>query len=210
MKRILIVDDDALIRLGLIDVLSHGLVKPVFGEASSAQKCLEQIRSEPWDLVLLDVNLPDRSGLDLVLDIRHAAPQLPVLIVSGCDENDFAIHALKAGANGFVNKKSPPAEILQAILKALNGERYLSAPLAEKLALGLLLRTERPLHEKLTEREFQVLRQLAAGQTPSQVALALSLSPKTVSTYRARILVKMNFKSNADMTRYALKHQLVD
>lgn len=210
MKRILIVDDHALLRLGLTHALSHALAKPEIGEAQDAQTGLERIRKERWDLVILDVNLPDRSGLDIIIDIRHAAPKLPVLIVSGCSEDEFAIHALKAGAGGFINKMSPPDEIMKAVRKVLNGERYLSPNLAEKIALGILRESDRPLHEELSEREFQVMRQLASGKTVSQVAEELSLSVKTVSTYRARILEKMNLHTNAEMTRYAMTHRLLD
>ena len=210
MKRILIVDDHALIRLGMRHALSHELAQPEIGEAQDARSGLELVRNERWDLVILDINLPDRSGLDIILDIRRAAPKLPVLIVSGCCEDEFAIHALKAGAGGFINKMSPPAEIMRAVRKVLGGERYMSPGLAENIALGVLRNSDRPLHEDLSEREFQVMRLLASGKTVSEVALELALSVKTVSTYRARILEKTNLRTNAEMTRYAMTHRLLE
>jgi DNA-binding NarL/FixJ family response regulator len=180
------------------------------GEAKNAQEVLEQVRSHDWDLVILDVTMPGRSGLDVLRDLKQEQPKLPVLVLSMHPENQYAKRMLKAGASGYMNKESAPEELITAIGKVLAGRRYVSPALAEKLALDLSEETEQPLHERLSDRELEVLRMLGSGRTTSQIADELHLSVTTVSTYRARILEKLNMTTTAELMRYALRNHLVD
>lgn len=210
MLRILITDDHAMIRLGLKQVLAKTYPSAVVGEAQSAEEALEAVRRKNWDLLVMDITMPGRSGLDVLKDIQLAKPGLPVLIMSMHGEDQFAVRVLKAGAAGFISKHSAPEELVNAIQKILGGGRYVSSKVAERLVLDLGRETGRPPHELLSDRELQVMCMFASGKVNKQVAKELSLSVKTVSTYRARILEKMKMHSNAELTHYAIKNGLVE
>lgn len=207
--RILIVDDHTLLRAGLRRILEDELSDCVVGEAASARELLEAVTRHDWNIVLLDIGLPDRSGLDALEDLRRARPDLPVLVLSMHGEEPFALRAFRAGASGYVTKERAPDELLRAVQRVVSGGRYVSASLAEKL-VGVVARDRDDLpHERLSQREFEVFRALAAGKTVTEVASALFLSVKTVSTYRTRIFEKTELATNADLTRYALQHGLI-
>ena len=207
--RILLTDDFDLMRLGLRRFLGLTFKGALVEEAVNGEQTLALVRQKQWDLLLLDLSLPDKNGLDILQDIKHARPELPVLVFSGMGEDAFAVAALNAGASGFVTKASSVKELTLAIQKVLAGGKYVSAALADKLALDVLSKSPGPLHQSLSEREFQVLRLMASGQPVSAIATTLCLSVKTISTYRARLLKKMQMHSNAELTRYAFKHHLV-
>lgn len=208
--RILVADDYDLMRVGLRRTLEVTFKGAFIEEAANAKQTVDFVRNQPWDLLLLDLGLPDKNGLDILSDIKAAQPNLPVLIFSGLGEEEFAVAALNAGANGFLPKASSVKEMNLAVQKVLSGGKYLSPQLADKLALSFLSKSTGPLHESLSEHEFQVLRLIATGQSPTAIAITLCLSVKTISTYRARLLEKMLMHSNAELTRYALKQHLVN
>jgi len=208
--RVLISDDHAVFRRGLRETLAEAFPRVAFGEATTAQETLEQVRRQDWDVVVLDISMPGKSGLDILDDLKRLRPKLPILLLSMHPEQQFARRALKAGAAGYLTKDGVPEELKQAIKKITAGGRYVSATLAEKLALDLREGADLPLHELLSDREFQVLRMIASGKTVKEISMDLSLSVKTVSTYRARIMEKTGMKTNADLIRYALQSQLVD
>jgi two-component system invasion response regulator UvrY len=210
MIRVLIADDHAIVREGLKQILADIPDMMVVGEAVDGEEALRKAHTETWDVLVLDLAMPGRSGFDILEDLKHARPQRPVLVLSMHAEEMYAVRVLKAGASGYLTKESTPHELVRAIRKVLGGGKYVSASLAETLALRLDTSSERPLHETLSDREFQVLRMLAGGKTITQVARELSLSVKTVSTYRARILQKLELKNTAEAIRYAVDHQLVD
>jgi two-component system invasion response regulator UvrY len=210
MIRVLITDDHALIRRGLKQILEEGLGAVTVGEAGTAREAMEQITQHEWEVVVLDITLPGRSGIDVLRDIKLARPNLPVLILSMHPEEQFAVRVLKSGAAGFVPKESAPEELIAAIKKVLGGGRYVTASLAEKLAFDLASQAEQPPHEALSAREFEVLRLIASGNAVGQIAGKLGISVKTVSTYRARLLEKMRMENNAELTHYAIKNQLVE
>lgn len=209
--RVLIVDDHAVVRRGLQQILVDEFDDIEFGEATSAEEALDRLREEQWDVVILDVSMPGRSGLDALKEIKKDRPNIPVLMLSFHPEDQFATRVLKAGASGYMTKESAPEELVNAINKVLNGGKYVSAALAEQLAEDLERDAAGVLaHKRLSDREYEVLLDIARGKTVSEIADQLSLSVKTISTYRARILEKMNLKSNADLVRYALRHDLVE
>jgi DNA-binding NarL/FixJ family response regulator len=179
------------------------------GEAATGRETLEQLRQSTWNLLLLDINMPDRSGLDVLRQVRSTHPETRVLVLSGFPERQYAVNVLRAGASGFLSKESAPDELLKAIRAVLGGRRYVSSALAELLVSDLDGDAQRPLHAKLSEREFQILCKLAAGRAVSEIANELCISVKTVSTYRTRVLQKMNLKTNADLTAYALHNALI-
>jgi two-component system, NarL family, invasion response regulator UvrY len=207
--KILIADDHAILRKGLREILARELEGAVFGEAKDAQQVFTEAQRQHWDLVILDISMPGRSGLDVLRDLKREQPQLPVLVLSMHPETQYGKRVLKAGAAGYLNKESAPEELVQAIHKVLNGGRYVSPALAEKLAFDLSLESDQFPHEKLSDRELEVLRMMASGKTVSQIAETLHLSVTTVSTYRARILEKMNMKTTAELMHYGLSHRLV-
>jgi len=209
MIRVLIVDDHAIVRRGLRELLSDEFRGAAFGEASTAQQALEQLWKQKWDVALLDITLPGRSGLDLLKEFKAARPRLPVLVLSVHPEDQFALRALKAGAEGYLTKESAPEELVKAIRKILAGGRYVSPTLAEKLALGVRKDSTRAPHETLSDREYEIMCCIASGKTVTEIAGELSLSPKTISTYRARILEKLGVKNNAAIIRYAIQNGLV-
>lgn len=208
--RVLIADDHAVFRRGLRETLAEAFSRATFGEAKTAHEALEQVRRQDWDVVILDISMPGKSGLDILDDLKRLRPKLPILLLSMHPEQQFARRALKAGASGYLTKDSVPDELKTAVKKIVAGGRYVSATLAENLAVDLRRGGDTPLHELLSDREFQVMRMIASGKTVKDIAEDLSLSVKTVSTYRARILEKTGMKSNADLIRYALQTQLVD
>ena len=208
--RILIADDHAVVRKGLRQILADEFKKAEFGEAANAREALERLRKENWDAVVLDITMPGRSGLEALKEIKETKPRLPVLVLSMHPEDQFAVRVLKSGASGYMTKESAPEELVGAGKKMLARGRYVSAALAEKMASYLAVDTPKPPHERLSDREFVVLRMIASGKTVSQIAQELSLSVKTVSTYRARILEKMDMTSNAELTHYSIKNQLVE
>ncbi len=191
-------------------ILADEFKKSVFGEAGNAQEALDRVWKEPWDVVVLDITMPGRSGLEVLREIKKSSPKLPVLVLSMHPENQFAVRVLKRGAAGYMTKESAPGELVGAIRKVLAGGRYVSSALAEKLASYLSTDTQKPAQELLSDREFQVLRLIASGKIVSEIGRELSLSVKTISTYRTRILEKMGMKNNAELMHYAMQHQLVE
>jgi len=210
MIRVLISDDHAILRSGLKEILTRELPGVVCGEAENAREVLDQVERESWDLVLLDVSMPGPSGIEVLRDLQRLRPKLPVLVLSMHPEDQYGRRVLKAGAAGYMNKDVAPNELIKAIQKVLSGGRYVSPALAEKLATGLADKSERPAHEALSDREFEVLRMIASGKTVSEIAETLHLSVTTVSTYRARILEKMDLTTTAELMHYGLRNHLVD
>lgn len=208
--KILIIDDHLVVRRGLKQILADEFPGCVFGEAATAAEALSRVLREKWDIVLLDLNLPGRSGLDALGDIKRARRRLPVLVLSMYPEAEFAVRVLRAGAAGYLTKQSAAEELVAAIKKAVAGGRYITAALAEKLAMDLGQAGERPPHESLSDREYQTMALLAAGRTVKEIAATLALSVKTVSTYRTRVLEKLHVKGTVELARYALQHHLVD
>jgi DNA-binding NarL/FixJ family response regulator len=209
MTRVLIADDHAVVRAGLRQFLETDQSIREIGEAATGRETLEQLRNGTWDLLLLDINMPDRSGLDVLRQVRSTHPDTRVLVLSGFPERQYAVNVLRAGASGFLSKESAPEELLKAVRAVLGGRRYVSSALAELLVSDLDGDAQRPLHARLSEREFQILCKLAAGRAVSEIADELCISVKTVSTYRSRVLQKMSFKTNADLTAYALHNSLI-
>ena len=207
--RILLADDHAVVRHGLKQILADEFKRAVFGEARNAQEALSLIWKENWDVVVLDITMPGRSGLEVLREIRKSKPKLPVLVLSMHPENQFAVRVLKRGASGYMTKESAPDELVGAIKKVLAGGRYVSTSLAEKLATYLSTDTQKPAQELLSDREFQVLRLIASGKIVSEIARELSLSVKTISTYRTRILEKMELRTSAELIHYAVVNKLV-
>jgi two-component system invasion response regulator UvrY len=207
--RILIADDHAVVRHGLKQILAEAFRGAVFGDAGNAGEVVSAIEKEPWDVVVLDISMPDRSGLEVLCDIRKLRPKLPVLVLSMHPESQFAVRVLRDGASGYLTKASAPEELVGAIKKVLAGGRYVSPMLAEKLAADLAVNTDKPPQEFLSNREYQVLRLLASGKIVSEIAGELRLSVKTISTYRARVLEKMHLRNNAQLMHYAMENHLV-
>jgi two-component system, NarL family, invasion response regulator UvrY len=208
--RVLIADDHAILRRGLKEILVHELTDVICGEAENALQVLTQFRSRAWDLVILDVSMPGRSGLDVLRDLKREQPEVPVLVLSVHPEDQYGKRVFKAGASGYMNKESAPEELLKAIRIVLAGGRYVSPSLAERLVFELSGEVGQSLHERLSDREIEVLRMIASGKAMSQIADELHLSATTVSTYRARILEKMGLTNNAELVRYALDNRLID
>jgi DNA-binding NarL/FixJ family response regulator len=209
MIRILIADDHAIVRAGLRKLLAEAADMQIAGEAGSSEETLTQVRAAEWSVVLLDLALPDRSGVDTLRLVKQVKPMLPVLILSIYPEDQYAINLLRGGASGYIAKDAEPAELIRAIRLVATGRKYISASVAQQLA-SELNGADGPLHNELSEREFQVFCKLAGGMSVSQIASELFLSVKTISTYRRRILEKMNMKNNADCTYYAIKNGLIE
>ena len=208
--RILIADDHAVFRRGLAETLGEAFSRVTFGEAKTAQETLEHVRRQDWDIVILDISMPGKSGLDILDDLHRLRPKLPVLLLSMHPEGQYARRALKSGAAGYLTKESVPEELKEAVRRVRAGGRYVSATLAENLAFDLRRAADTPVHELLSDREFQVLRMIASGRTVKQIADEIALSVKTISTYRARILLKTGMKTTAELIRYALQTHLVE
>lgn len=209
LSKILITDNHALVRRGVKDILAEEFGRSQLGEASSAAQMLLLVHKQAWDLLILSTTLPGMSGLAVLKEVRHACPRLPVLVLSPHLEEQVAVHALRARATGYITKECTPEELVHAVKKVLGGETYMSAALAEKLAVASTKNTEKLLHENLSDREDQVMRLLAAGKTVRVIAKELFLSVKTVHTYRARVLAKMNMRNSVELAQYAFRHQLV-
>jgi len=207
--RILVADDHAVVREGLKQILSgmHDMV--IAGEASDGYQALDQARKGDYDLVLLDIAMPGMSGLDVLKQLKSEKAELPILMLSIYPEEQYAIRSLKAGASGYLAKESAPEELIAAVRKVCRGGKYVTSSLAEKLATYLYPDRERSLHELLSDREYQVVLMIASGKTVSEIASALSLSVKTISTNRSRALAKLGMKTNAEITHYAIKNGLV-
>lgn len=208
--RVLIADDHAIVRQGLRQILSDTPDLTVAGEAENGVQAVQMVRGGEWDVVLMDVSMPDRNGIDALKLIKKEFPRLPVLILSMYPEEQYAIRALRAGAAGYLTKQSAPDLLVTAIRQVASGKKYVSPSLAEELANAIGEDTERPAHEKLSDREYQTLCMIASGKTPTEIAEALNLSVKTVSVYRARLLEKMHLRNNAELTHYGLKHGLAE
>jgi len=206
--RILIVDDHAIVREGLKQILVDAATEFEVGEASTGQECLQRLRAESWNALVLDISLPDRSGLDLLKQIRNYYPDLPLLVLTMHAEEQYALRVLRAGAAGFLTKESAPEQMVTAVTRVASGGRYVSPKLAELLAFDLAHLNEEP-HQSLSDREFEVLCMIASGERIKDIAEKLCLSVKTVSSHRARILSKMRMKSNADLIRYMLEHDML-
>jgi len=209
VTKILIADDHPVVRAGLKELLSGAFGKLTFTEAKTAQETIEMASKEEWSLVIPDVSMPGRSGIDILSDLKRAQPKLPVLVLSMHPEEQFARRALKAGASAYMTKETVPEELVKAVRKVLAGGRYVSAALAEKLASDLREGTNLTPHEILSDREFQILQMIASGKTVTNIAEELALSVKTVSTYRARVLEKTGMRNNAELIRYAIENHLV-
>jgi len=209
MLQILVADDHAVVREGVKQILADVSDMVVKGEAKDGPETLEKAMRNDYDVILLDISMPGRNGLEILKEIKVRLPKLPVLILSMHPEEQYAVRALRAGAAGYLTKASAPQELIGAIRKASRGGKYVTASLAEKLAFELDADTEKPPHETLSNREYQVMLMLASGNTVGEIAEELCLSAKTISTYRTRIMEKMGMKKNAELTLYAVKNNLV-
>ena len=209
MIRICIVDDHTIVRTGLRQYFSEQIDLCVTGEAANGREALDLVRRGDIDVLLMDLAMPDQGGVEALAAIKARAPDLPVLILSGLPEEHYATTLLKQGASGYLNKECDPEEIVKAIRTVCRGRKYITAGVAERLAEGLGDGGDRPLHEQLSERELQVFLRLAKGETIGHMAVSMSLSVKTVSTYRTRVMEKMQLESNSDLTYYALKNGLI-
>ena len=209
MIKIGIVDDHAIVRTGLKDFFSQHVDLRVVGEAASGREAIDLVRSTEIDVLVMDLSMPGQSGIDAIAMIRAKAPDMGILILSGYPEEHYAMNLIRQGASGYLNKECEPMEIVDAIRTISLGRRYITPAVAELLARQLDQKNDAAPHEQLSEREFQVFLKLAAGETAGRIAEHLSLSVKTVSTYRSRLMEKMNLSSNSDLTYYALKNQLI-
>jgi two-component system invasion response regulator UvrY len=210
MIKVCVVDDHAVVREGLKRIIAENPGMAVTSEAGDGAEALRILQTEPCDIVLLDITMPNKNGLDVLKQIHTETPRLPVLVLSMHAEDQYAVRVLRAGASGYLTKESAPAKLVQAIRKVVRGGKYVSTTLAEKLVFDLDARSAKAPHEVLSDREYQVLCMIASGKTVTIIAEELALSVKTVSTYRVRILEKLNMKNNAELTRYAIKEGLVD
>ena len=209
MLRILIADDHSVVRKGLRQILTEEFLAAHIVEVADADDLFNRVLKDEWDIVITDISMPGRSGLEVLQQIRQHYPKLPILVLSVHPEDQYAIRVMRAGASGYLNKESASEELVKAVHRVLLGKKYITPELAEKLAETLDQDAERQPHEQLSDREFEVMRQLAAGVSVSEIAEGLSLSPTTVSTYRSRILNKMGVKTNADLTRYVMENKLL-
>jgi len=209
MLRILIADDHSVVRKGLRQILLDDFPTAIIEEVADAEGLIKKVMSARWDIVVSDLSMPGRSGLDALQQIKLSYPDLPVLILSIHPEEQYALRALKAGASGYLSKDTAPDELVKAVQKVLLGKKYISQAIAEKLASNFSSEKVLNSHENLSDREFDVMKLLANGKSVSDIAETLSLSVTTVSTYRARVMVKMSMKSNSDLTRYAIENKLI-
>ena len=210
MIRVLIADDHPIVREGLKQILSETDDILVVDEASNGKEVLDYVWNNAYDVVLLDISMPGRDGLEVLRELKHQKPKLPVLILSMYPEEHYAIRVLRGDASGYLTKSSAPDELISAIRKVATGRKYVSSTLAERLTYELDRDADRPIHEALSDREYQVMHMIASGKTIKEIAEELCLSVKTVSTYRSRILEKMNMKNNAEIVLYAVQNKLVD
>lgn len=209
MIRILIADDHTIVRRGLRQILLEGFPAAVIEEVADAEAMVKKIIQQEWDVVISDLSMPGRSGLEALQQIKQLQPKLPVLILSIHPEEQYAIRVLKAGASGYLSKDMAPDELVNAVHRVMLGKKYITTSIAEKLASVLDQDADKASHEYLSDREFSVLKLLASGKSVSEIAESLFLSVTTVSTYRSRIMAKMNMKNNADLTLYAIENKLL-
>ena len=210
MIRILIADDHPVVRKGLKEIIEETPGMTVVDEAETGAEAIENVRKNAYDVVLLDISMPGIHGLEALKQIKSERPKLPVLILSIYPESQYAVRAIRAGASGYLTKESAPDELITAIRKVWRGRKYITSSLAEELAFAVDTEAGKPLHEKLSDREYEVMCLIARGKTIKEIAKQLFLSPKTVSTYRSRILEKMQKKTNAELIHYAIKQELVE
>lgn len=210
MIRVFVTDDHAVVRRGLAQILADTDNIRVVGEAPNAAEAVRLLRQTPCDVLLMDVAMPGKNGIEALKVIRDEFPDIRVLILSMYPEDQFGVRALKAGAAGYLTKDSPPEELIEAVERIMNGRRFITPDLAELLAESMGPNSDIPPHQSLSDREFQTMRLIASGKKLSEIAAELSLSPKTISVYRARLLEKMRLSNNAELTHYAIKHGLVD
>jgi len=210
MIRVCIADDHPIVREGLKQLLSAAGDLAVVGEAQNGQEVIERVRALAFDVLLLDMSMPGKSGIELLKQVHAEKPKLRILVLSMHEEEQYAVRAIKAGAAGYLTKESAPAQLVSAIRKVAGGGAFITDSVAQQLALGAMPQSEGPLHSALSDREFQVFRELASGKTVSDIAAQLNLSVKTVSTHKARIMQKMNMSNPAELIRYAIHHRLVD
>jgi DNA-binding NarL/FixJ family response regulator len=210
MIKILIADDHAIVRKGLKQILAEMPDKVTTDEANNGQEVLQKVWEKDYDMVLLDISMPGRSGLDVLKQLKSDKPSLKVLVLSMHPEEQYAVRAFKAGAAGYLTKESTPLELIEALKKVSQGKKYVSSSLAETLACHLETASEKPLHETLSNREYEVMCMIASGKTVKEIAHELSLSVKTISTYRTRVLEKMKMKNNAQLTHYTIQKRLVN
>lgn len=209
MLKILLADDHAVVRQGVKQILSASFPQATFVEAQNAHELLGLVGSARWDVVVLDLAMPGGNGLEALKQIKHDQPNVPVLILSMFPEDQYAVRTIRAGAAGYLNKESAPEELVLAIRKILRGGEYISPAVADELVMYARHEDDQPLYKHLSDREYQVLSLIASGKEVKEIATELTLSPKTISTYRTRLLVKMNMKTNAELTHYAIQNRLV-
>jgi two-component system, NarL family, invasion response regulator UvrY len=210
MMRIFIADDHPVVRQGLKQLLGAEVDLSVAGEAASGHEVIEQCGRFAWDVAVIDYKMPGKGGIDLIKDLRQRFPNRPVLVLSVYPEDQYALRVLRAGAAGYLTKESAPEDLVKAIRKVAQGGRFVSAALGEQLAQELSNADDQPLHRRLSDREYQIMWLIASGKLIGEIAVQLYLSPNTISTYRARILQKLHLKNNAELMRYAIRHQLVE
>jgi two-component system, NarL family, invasion response regulator UvrY len=210
VTRMLIVDDHAVVRHGVKQILSEQFQGAFIGEAQNAEEMMDQVRKTDWDIVVLDVGMPGKGGLDALKELKQLRPKLPALVLSAYPEDQLALRMLKAGASGYLSKDSAPNELVEAMRKILSGGKFVSSAVAELLALNLESDFEKPLHEQLSDREYQVMCLIAVGKSLKDISDDLCVSISTVNTYRARILEKMQLKNNTELTHYAIENRLVN
>lgn len=205
---ILLADDHAVLRKGLMEILADEFTGAVFGEASSTSETLDCMARQKWDVIVLDIFMPGRTGLDALQEVRKLCPHVPVIVLSSAPEEQMAVRVLKLGANGYLNKQAAPEDLVKAIRKVLSGGKYISETMAERLAEEIG-HSNQPLHEKLSEREYEVMQRIIAGNSIKEISHEMALSPKTVSTYRTRILEKLHVQNNVELIRYAIENGLM-
>ena len=210
MINILIADDHAIVREGLKNIIAETLDIVVKDEANNGAEVIKKILKNDYDMIVLDITMPGRDGIDVLKQIKSFKPDLGILIMSMHPEDQFAYRALKLGASGYINKKRAPREMIEAIRKVASGRIYISNSFAEKMAVDLQIDTKLPLHKKLSDREHEVIRMITSGRTAKEISVELSLSSKTISTYRTRVLEKMNMKTDAQLTYYAIQNDLIE
>ena len=210
MIRILVADDHAVVREGLKQIIAAGFPGAAIDQADNGVQVLHLVRKHDWDIIILDITMPGLNGLEVLAELKRARASIPVLVLSAHPEEQYAVRALKLGAAGYVTKETAPEELVAAIQKILGNGKYISSSLAERIAVTLSHDSDKPPHETLSNREYQILCMIASGKSLSDAAKELALSVKTVSTYRTRILEKMRMKHNAELTHYAIRHGLVD
>jgi DNA-binding NarL/FixJ family response regulator len=209
MYRFLIADDHTVVRKGLKQILLEAFPSALVEEVTDAEGMLKMVFTQNWDVVISDISMPGRSGLEVLQQVKQHYPKLPVLILSVHSEDLYALRVLKSGAAGYLNKDSAPEQLVAAVNRVMQGKKYITPAIAEKLANSLDQDMEKSSHEYLSDREFEVLKLLAAGRAVSDIATRLSLSVTTISTYRARIMTKMSLKTNAELTLYAIENKLI-